>query len=66
MAGRYRGTFLGKGVTRRPTVRYAFPMNKRTVIAALLAVLALSGCKAGDPCDAQPNPDKQAVCSATK
>lgn len=40
-------------------------MNKRTVLAALLAVIALSGCKAGDVCGQQPNPDKQAVCSAS-
>lgn len=31
MAGRYRGTFLGKGVTRCPTARYALPMSKRII-----------------------------------
>lgn len=39
----------------------------KTVLALVLAAAALAGCRAGDPCDAQPNPDKQAVCaSATR
>jgi len=39
-------------------------MKKTAGLAALMLALAvtLTGCKTGDVCDQQPNPDKVAVC----
>jgi hypothetical protein len=33
-----------------------------TIIAAAIIVISMNACADGDPCDAQPNPDKQSVC----